>query len=131
MSIVKSSKGKDQLLFEGFRYRRANKRQVTWRCVRNSCSGCITLRNDKYLILTDQIHAQNPEELVSIERKAKINENASTSNAPPRKIIHEALLSIQPDDALSAASYSVVHRTVERKCKKIIFHCQHQHLLSI
>ncbi|CAF5010272.1 unnamed protein product, partial [Rotaria sp. Silwood1] len=35
MSIVKSSKNKDQLLLSGYRYRRANKSQIIWRCCRN------------------------------------------------------------------------------------------------
>ncbi len=43
MSIVESSKGKDQLIPDGFRYRHANKSQTTWRCVKNNCARCATI----------------------------------------------------------------------------------------
>ncbi|CAF3692514.1 unnamed protein product [Rotaria socialis] len=39
MSIVKSSKNKDQVLLDGFRYRRDRKSQTIWRCCRNDCGG--------------------------------------------------------------------------------------------
>ena len=101
MSIVESSKGKDQLLFEGFRYRRANKSQVTWRYVLNRCAGRLNFNSNTYVILTDHSHAPNPDALISIELKSKVSENAVISNDAPRKIIHEALLSVHPDDASS------------------------------
>ena len=37
MSIVKSSKNKDQLLLNRYRYRHANKSQIIWRCCENNC----------------------------------------------------------------------------------------------
>ncbi|CAF1196363.1 unnamed protein product [Didymodactylos carnosus] len=40
---------KDQLLLDGFRYRRANKSQVTWRCVKNNCSGRVTFDGTQYI----------------------------------------------------------------------------------
>ena len=43
MSIIQSSRGKYQLLFDGFQYRKANNSQVTWRCVRNICAGRLTI----------------------------------------------------------------------------------------
>ena len=94
MSIVKSSKGKDRLLFEGFRYRRANKSRVTWRCVLNRCAGRLNFNNNTYVMLTDHSHAPNPDALISIELKSKVSENAVISNDAPRKIIHEVLLSV-------------------------------------
>ena len=94
MSVVKSSKGKDQLLFEGFRFRRANKSQVTWRCVLNCCAGCLNFNSNTYVILTDHSHAPNPDALISIELESKVSENAVISNDAPRKIIHGALLSV-------------------------------------
>ena len=117
MSIVKSSKGNDQLLFEGFHYRRANKSQVTWRCVLNRCAGCLNFNSNTYVILTNHSHAPNPNALISIELKSKVSENAVISNVAPRKIIHEALLSVHPDDASGIDNYSALQRTIERKRK--------------
>ena len=36
MSLIKSVKGKDQLLLDGYRYRRD---RLVWHCVTNSCKG--------------------------------------------------------------------------------------------
>ena len=36
MSLIKSSKGNDQLLLDGFRYRRD---KAVWRCVKDKCKG--------------------------------------------------------------------------------------------
>ncbi|CAF1391313.1 unnamed protein product [Adineta ricciae] len=123
MSIIQSSKKKDQLLFDGFRYRRANKSQVTWRCVRNSCAGRLTVDNKEnhmqYNILTDHNHAPNPDELISKQFKTKIEERAEISNEAPRKIIHEALSEIHPDDALAVPNYTIhLNVSVQRLAQK-------------
>jgi formate dehydrogenase maturation protein FdhE len=65
MSIIQSSRGKDQLLADGFRYRRANNSQVTWRCVRNNCAARMTSRDIEYIHLIDHNHAPNSDELLS------------------------------------------------------------------
>jgi len=118
MSIIQSSKGKDQLLLDGFRYRRANKSQTTWRCVRGGCAGRVTFDSMEYTILTDHNHVPNPDELISIEFKAKVNKRAETSTDAPRKIIHEALLDVHPADGSIITNYNSAQRTVERKRKK-------------
>ncbi|CAF3873782.1 unnamed protein product [Rotaria sordida] len=118
MSIIQSSRGKDQLLFDGFRYRRANNSQVTWRCVRNNCAGRVTSRDVEYIHLNDHNHAPNPDELISKQFKSIIDKRAETSNEPPRKIIHEALLDVHPGDASAVQNYRTVQRSVQRKRKK-------------
>ena len=117
-AIVHSSKGKDQLLVDGFRYRRANKSQTTWRCVRSNCAGRVTWDNAECITTTDHNHTPNPDELLSIEFRAKINKRAETSTDPPRKIIHEAFLDIHPSDALAVSNYNSAQRSAERKRKK-------------
>jgi hypothetical protein len=67
MSIVKSSKNKDQLLLDAYRYRRANKSQVIWRCCRNDCAGRVRFDGKGYVKVTDHVHAPNPEETISME----------------------------------------------------------------
>jgi hypothetical protein len=64
MSIVKSSRNKDQLLLNGYRYRRANKSQTIWRCCRNNCAGRVRFDGIGYVNVTDHLHAPNPEEFI-------------------------------------------------------------------
>jgi hypothetical protein len=90
VSIVKSSKGKDQLLLDGYRYRRADKSESTWRCDKSKCAGRITSDGALYKKLTDHNHVPNPEEMIAAEFKSRIIERAMTSNDPPRRIINEA-----------------------------------------
>ncbi|CAF3471643.1 unnamed protein product [Rotaria sp. Silwood1] len=92
MSIVKSSKNKDQLLLSGYHYRRANKSQIIWRCCRNDCAGRVRFDGTDYIKVTDHLHAPNPEETISVEFKSNISSGATISHDPPRRIIHQALL---------------------------------------
>jgi hypothetical protein len=62
--------------------------------VHNNCAGRVTLNNMKLVKLIDHNHVPNPEELISIELRAKINKRAETSADAPQKIIHEALLDV-------------------------------------
>jgi hypothetical protein len=106
MSIIESSKGKDQLLVNGFRYRRANKSQITWRCVHGNCAGRVTFDNMECIILTDHNHVPNPDGLISIEFKAKVNKRAETSTDAPLKIIHETLLDVHSADGSTITNYN-------------------------
>ncbi|CAF3801189.1 unnamed protein product [Rotaria socialis] len=45
MSTVKSSKNRDQLLFDGFRYRCDKKSQAIWWCCKNNCGGPLGTTN--------------------------------------------------------------------------------------
>ena len=62
MSIIKSSRNKDQLLLEGFCYRHAKTSQTIWRCGKNSCAGRVCFADTRYITVTDHNHAPNPEE---------------------------------------------------------------------
>ncbi|CAF1522446.1 unnamed protein product [Rotaria sp. Silwood1] len=84
MSIVKSSKNKDQLLLSGYRYRRANKSQIIWRCCRNDCAGRVRFDGTGYIKVTDHLHAPNPEETISMEFNSNISSGATISHDPPR-----------------------------------------------
>ncbi|CAF0913032.1 unnamed protein product [Didymodactylos carnosus] len=110
MSIVKSSKNKDQLLLDGFRYRHANKSQVKWGCVKNVVS--------QYIKLTDHSDAPNPDEIIAAEFNSKISERAITSYDPPGRVINEALLDVHKDDGTAIPSYTASQCTIERKRKK-------------
>ena len=93
MSIVKSSKDKDQLVMD-IVIVAPNKSQVIWRCCKNNCVCCLRFDGIEYVKVIDHVHAPNPEEFVSIEFKSIINTGAMTSRDPSRRIIHGALLYI-------------------------------------
>ncbi|CAF4491985.1 unnamed protein product, partial [Rotaria sp. Silwood2] len=113
-----SSKNKDQLLLDGFRYRRANKSKTIWRYCKNSCAGRVCFNGATYDKVTDHNHASNPEEIISMEFKSNIIKSATTSHDPPRRIIHEALLNVNKHDGTAVPNYYSSQRTIERKRKK-------------
>ena len=84
MSVVKSSKNKDQLLLNGYRYHRVNKSQVIWRCCKNNCAGRVRFNIIEYVKVTDHVHAPNPEEIISMEFRSIINTGATTSHGSPQ-----------------------------------------------
>ncbi|CAF4336433.1 unnamed protein product [Rotaria sp. Silwood2] len=118
MSIVQSCKGKDQLLLDGYRYRHTNKSLINWRCVKHNCNGSAMFDGAQYVKLNDHIHPPNPDEVIAAEFKSKIQQRATTSYDPPRRIIHEALLNVHKDDALVLPSYAASQRLIGRKRKK-------------
>ncbi|CAF3845580.1 unnamed protein product [Rotaria sp. Silwood1] len=73
ISIVKSSKNKNQLLLSGYRYRRADKSQIICHCCRNDCAARVRFDGPGYIKVTDYVHVQNPEETISVEFKSNIS----------------------------------------------------------
>ncbi|CAF2102258.1 unnamed protein product [Rotaria magnacalcarata] len=118
MSIVKSSKNKNHLLLDGFRYCSANKSESIWRCYKNSCAGRVCFDGLQYLKVTDHVHAPCPEELIAMEFKSKIVDSAVASYYPPRRIINEALTIVSKEDGAAVPSYTSSQRTIERKRRK-------------
>ncbi|CAF3138310.1 unnamed protein product [Rotaria socialis] len=118
MSIVKSSKGYDKLLLEGYSYRRANKSQRIWRCSRNDCAGRVTFDGDQYNRITEDVHAPNPEATISAEFKSKITTSATTSHDPPRRIIYEVLQNVDKNDDAAVPTYHSSQRMIERERKR-------------
>ncbi len=49
MLIVKSSKNKDQLLLDGYCYRRANQSHTAWRCCRSNYVGRVRFDGTGYV----------------------------------------------------------------------------------
>ena len=92
MLPVRFPKNKDQLLLDGYHYRRANKSQVVWRCFKNNCACGVRFDGIEYVKVTNHVHTPNPEEIISMKLKSIINTDATTPHDPSRRIIHEALL---------------------------------------
>lgn len=118
MSIIKSSRNQDQLLLDGYVYRRAKPSLCIWRCGRNDCPGRVRSRDTDYMIVTHHIHAPNPEHTIANEFKSKIVHHAMISHDPPRRIIHETLLSIDRNDGVAVPNYFSSQRTIQRKRKR-------------
>ena len=118
MSIIKASRNQDQLLFDGFVYRRAKPSLSAWRCGRNDCPGRVRSDETKYIVVTHHNHAPDRDQMIANEFKSKITHHAVISHDPPRRIIHEALLTIEQDDEAAVPSYSSSQRTIQRKRKK-------------
>jgi hypothetical protein len=109
MSIVKSSRGKDKLLLEGYSYRRANNSQNIWRCSRSNCAGRVKGDGDEYITITEHVHTPNPDENISTKFKSQICTKAAICHDPPRRIIHEALLNIDQADGAAVPTYYSQH----------------------
>ena len=82
MSVVKSSRNKNQLLLDGYRFRRANKSQVIWRCCKNDCAGRLHLDEIECVKVTDHVNTSNSEEIISGKFTPVINRDARTSHDP-------------------------------------------------
>ncbi len=84
MSIILSSKNKDQLLLHGFRYRRD---RLVWRCIKDKCKG--RARFDGNICEAYKDHtcqAPNPEEIEKAIYNYDIRKKAANSHDPPRLI---------------------------------------------
>ncbi|CAF1264599.1 unnamed protein product [Adineta steineri] len=112
MSIIKSSKNCDQLLFDGYRYRRD---KLAWRCVTNGCKGRASY--DKGIYTTYQNHicrAPDPDEIEKVLYNYEIKKNAQQSHDPPRLIIQNARLKISLDAAINIPQYIASQRSIQR-----------------
>ena len=120
MSVVQSSRNQDQLLLDGYVYRRAAPSSSVCRCGRNDCPGRVRPGpgETQYILTTHHIHAPNPEQTIANEFKSKIVHHAMISHDAPRRIIHEVLLSVDQNDGTAVPNYSASQRTIQRKRKK-------------
>ena len=61
MSIIKSTKGNDQLLLDSFRYRRD---RFVWRCIKDGCKGRARYNENSFKMYRNHIcQAPNPDEI--------------------------------------------------------------------
>jgi hypothetical protein len=69
MSLTKYIKDKDQLLLDGFRYRRD---RLVWRCIKNKCKGRARYNGTMYTIYQDHI-CQAPDQGCQMERYSQLH----------------------------------------------------------
>jgi hypothetical protein len=122
MDIIKSQKGKQQLLYEGYRYRRDKVNQdgsSSWRCVKRECAGRLKKKTDGTLqTSTEHMHAPDTAKNESEKIKATIRERAENGVEKPRQIIVNSTAGVSLEAAHLLPSYSASQRTVERKRKR-------------
>ncbi|CAF2150458.1 unnamed protein product [Rotaria magnacalcarata] len=112
MSIIKSGKGSDQLLLDGFRYRRD---RLVWRCVKHDCKGRVRYDDNTYKMYRDHIcQALNTDEIEKAVFNYEVRKKAEQSHDPPRIIIQEARLKLSSDAAITIPQYSASARVVQR-----------------
>ncbi|CAF3904365.1 unnamed protein product [Rotaria sp. Silwood1] len=112
MTIILSSKNKDQLLFEGFRYRRD---RSVWRCIKDKCKGRARFDENIYEVYKNHTcQAPNPEEIEKAVYNYEIRKKAENSHDPPRIIIQKARLKLSSDAAAVIPQYLASQRSVQR-----------------
>ena len=112
MSIIKSTKGSDQLLLDGFRYRRD---RLVWRCIKDGCKGRARYNENSFKMYRDHIcQAPNPDEIEKAVFHYEIRKKAEQTHDPPRLIIQEVRLKLSQDVAITIPLYSVSIRVVQR-----------------
>lgn len=112
MSIIKSMMGKDQLLFDGYRYRRD---KLAWRCVKSKCKG--RARHDGSIYCVYQQHgcqAPDPNEIEKALFEYEIRSKAENCHDPPRLIIQNARLKLSSDAAAVVSQYTASQRIIQR-----------------
>ncbi|CAF1201760.1 unnamed protein product [Rotaria sordida] len=82
MSLIKSVKGKDQLLLDGYRYRRD---RLVWHCVTNSRKGRARYDDGSYTAYQDHIcRAPDPDEIEKALYNYEIKKNPQQCHDPLR-----------------------------------------------
>ncbi|CAF4370280.1 unnamed protein product, partial [Didymodactylos carnosus] len=91
-------RGKDQLLLEGYRYRRDH---VDWRCVKDYCTGRVLYNGVRYEMFRGRMcDAPNPEEVQRAIFNEEIRDKARSTHNTPRQVIQDARLKINIEIAL-------------------------------
>ncbi|CAF1098713.1 unnamed protein product [Adineta steineri] len=112
MPVIKSFKNSDQLLLDGYRYRRD---KLAWRCVTNGCKGRASYDKGIYTTYQDPIcRAPDPDEIEKVLYNYEIKKNAQQSHDPPRLIIQNARLKISLDAAINIPQYIASQRSIQR-----------------
>ncbi|CAF2942003.1 unnamed protein product [Rotaria sp. Silwood2] len=112
MSLIKSSKGNDRLLLDGFRYRRE---RTVWRCVKDKCKGRARSDGNTFKMYQDRVcQASDPDEIEKALFNYEIRTKAAECHASPRLIIHEARFKLSSDAAITNPQYNASQRVIQR-----------------
>ena len=112
MSIILSSKDKDQLLLYGYCYRRD---RFTWRCIKDNCNGRARYNRTTYeMYQSHACQAPNREEIEKAMYDYEIRKKAKNSHDKPRLIIQEARFKLSSEAAAITPQYTSSQRSIQR-----------------
>ncbi|CAF1060587.1 unnamed protein product, partial [Rotaria magnacalcarata] len=112
MSFIKSGRGNDQLLLDGFRYRRD---RLVWCCIKDRCKGRARYDENTFKMYWDHIcQVPNPDEIEKAVYNYEVRKKAEQSHDLPRLIIQETRLKLSSDAAITIRQYSASTRVVQR-----------------
>ena len=122
MEIIASTKGKPQLLYNGFSYRRerilADNETESWRCVNSKCKGRLQVNGDDVREVTEHSHTPNPAECRAKNILSSLRSRASTSNDAARRIIQETQTQTPAESVALLPKYRSLQSTVQRKRRR-------------
>ncbi|XP_059147899.1 uncharacterized protein LOC131935505 [Physella acuta] len=123
MEKTTTQKGKDMLLYEGYRYKFAKCNadwSISWRCLQANCRGRVKVLNENITVVSQHNHAPDPEKIQTIKAVVKMRENATLEFGRPRQIIRSATEGISMDAVALLPSYNACQRVIERKRKLVL-----------
>ncbi|XP_064100295.1 uncharacterized protein LOC135211117 [Macrobrachium nipponense] len=122
MEKITSSKGKQNILYEGYCYRldRVLKSgKESCRCVNGKCKGRIHVFGDECTFTSDHDHVPDPAKSAASLSMMRLRERAATLNDAPRRIIQETQINLHPEVVAVLPKFHSLKRTAQRqrKCK--------------
>jgi hypothetical protein len=114
MSIIKSSKNKDQLLLDAYRYRRANKSQVLWRCCRNDGSAVPNYSSSQRTVERKRKKQDLPLPRPTSFNDILIPDELKVTNGGDRFLLYDN----EEVCMLNVERKNVERKNVEKKCRK-------------
>ena len=112
MSLIKSFKRNDQLLLDGFRYRRD---RSVWRCVKANFKGRARYDRTTYEMYQDhEYQASDPNDIEKAPFTYEIKQKAELYHDPPSLIIHETRVELSFDTAIIVPQCTALQRTIQR-----------------
>ena len=104
MSIVLSTKGKDQLPLESYRYRRD---RLIWRCIKDNCKDRACHDGTSYeMYQSHACQAPNPEEIEKSVRSYEIRRKAENPHNKSRLITQEVRVKLSSEVAAIIQQYT-------------------------
>lgn len=125
MEIITSQRGKDILVFSGYKFRknRITKTTQTWRCTQSDCSGTastpLNYREDRIVrVGRDHNHIPDPSSLNVEQAMSRMQDQAATSAVPPRRLIAEAVADLEEEALTKLPARAAMLKRIQRKRRR-------------
>ena len=121
MEKIESQKGKELLLNDGFRYRKARVNadgSASWRCVEANCKGRLKVVEDSATTITEHGHPADFSKNEAAKSVAEMRRRAAEGVEKPRQIIQHSTAGISLEAARQLPTYTASQRAIERTRKK-------------